>query len=64
MYKIGDEINVGYYGGFHHQTLIKTKAIITSINGSWIHIKLYLRNGGFRNMFGTERDLQQLEANY
>lgn len=63
-YKIGQIINIGYNGGFHNQTLIKTKAEITKISGHWIDIKVYLKNGGFRKMFGYDYQLKELERNY
>lgn len=31
MYEIGQKINIGYYGGFHNQTLIKAQAELSGI---------------------------------
>ena len=36
MYIIGQRINIGYYTGFRHQTLVKTNAEVTNIFGDFI----------------------------
>ena len=63
-YEVGQVLNIGYYGGFKNKTLIKTRAEITKIEDRQIHIKVYLSNGGYRNMFGYVSELQMLENNY
>ena len=63
-YKVGQIINIGYYGGFHNKDLIKTKAEIIKISGNMIYIKVHLSNIGYRTMFGYESELVKLEKNY
>lgn len=64
MYEVGQTINIGYYGGFHHQTLIKTQAEISKVDFGIIHIRVKLSHGGYRKMFGYEKELKQLENNF
>lgn len=63
-YKEGEIINIGYYGGFHNQTLIKTQAEIIKVLGNWINIKIHLSCGGYRKMFGYDYQLKEMEDNY
>ena len=64
MYKVGDIINIGYYGGFHNQTLIKTKAKIIKVFGNFLYIKVYLSHGGYKEMFGYDFQLKEMEDSY
>lgn len=64
MYAVGQEVNVGYYGGFHNQTKIISKAKISSIDNQIITIYVALSYGGYRKMFGYESGLMKLEENY
>lgn len=64
MYEVGQIINIGYYGGFHNETLIKTQAEIINVSENWIDIKVYLPHGGYRKMFGYDYELKEMEANY
>lgn len=64
MYKIGDTINIGYYGGFHNRDLIKSQAKIIDISGNLITIIVYLQYGGLRRMFGYDHQLKEMESNY
>lgn len=66
MYKVGQIINIGYYGGFHNQTLIKTQAEITKISATTglIYINVHLSCGGYREMFGYKSELKKMEENY
>lgn len=64
MYKVGQEINIGIYGGFKSQSKLKRKAKIVSINDNIITIRVSCSPGGYRRMFGTEYDLKKLEENY
>lgn len=64
MYRVGQILNIGYYGGFRNQTLIRTQAEITDISGSFIEIKVKLSCGGYRTMFGYDYQLRKLEENY
>lgn len=64
MYEVGQKINIGYYGGFHNQTLIKTVAEVTEVTGSWIEIKVRLSPGGYRTMFGYDYQLKKMENNF
>ena len=64
MYKVGQKINIGYYGGFHNQTLIKTQAEVTNVSGNWIDIKVKLSCGGYRKMFGYNYQLKEMEDNF
>lgn len=61
MYEVGQKINIGYYGGFRNQTLIKSSAEIVEVSGSWIEIKVNLSHGGYRKMFGYVHQLKKLE---
>lgn len=64
MYEAGQKINIGYYGGFRHQTLIKAQAEVMGVDGYWIDIKVQLSCGGYKTMFGTENQLKELENNF
>lgn len=64
MYEVGQIINIGYYGGFHNQTLIKTQAEVTNVSGNWIDIKVKLSCGGYRKMFGYDYQLKEMENNF
>ena len=64
MYEVGQTINIGYYVGFRHQTLIKTQAEITKLALGIVHIRAKLSHGGYRKMFGTEKELKELENNF
>lgn len=64
IYKTGQIIKIGYYGGFHCRTLMKTTAEIISCNNNFVRIKVFLPSGGFRNMFGYSHELKELELNY
>lgn len=67
IYKEGEVINIGYYGGFRHQELIKTQAEVISVSDnvpSWIDIKVRLSHGGYKTMFGYASQLKELEKNY
>lgn len=66
MYKVGQKINIGYYGGFHNQTLVKTQAEITKISATTglIYMKANLSGGGCKKMFGYESELKKMEENY
>lgn len=64
MYEVGQKLNIGYYGGFRHQTLLKTTAEIISVDGRWVTVKLLLSHGAHRIMFGLESELKTLEKNY
>ena len=64
MYKVGQEINIGIYGGFKLQSKLKRKAKIVSINDNIITIRVSCSHGGYRRMFGTEYGLKKLEENY
>ena len=63
-YKVGQVVNIGYYGGFHNKTKIISKAVIKKIVGRFITVHVLLSNGGVRRMFGYESDLVKLENNY
>lgn len=63
-YSIGQIINIGYWGGFRNQTLIKSQAEIISISGNFIRIKVHLKSGGYKKMFGYDYQLKELENNY
>ena len=64
MYEVGQKINIGYYGGFHHQTLIKTSAEVMEVSGNWVEIRIHLSHGGYRKMFGYEHQLKEMEENF
>ena len=65
MYKVGQTLNIGLYSGCKHQALFKTNAeVIKVYYGNWIHIKVNMKHGGYKEMFGTETQLKQLEQNY
>lgn len=64
MHKIGQTLNIGYYGGFRNQRLIKTQAEITNVSDHWIEIKVRLSCGGYRTMFGYDHQLKKLEDNF
>lgn len=64
MYVVGQEINIGYYGGFHNQTKIISKAKIFTIDNQFITIHVALSHGGYREMFGYDYQLKELEENY
>lgn len=64
MYEVGQIINIGYYGGFRHQTLIKTQAEITKVAFGIVHIRVKLSYGVYRKMFGYEKELKELEDNF
>lgn len=40
MYKVGQKISIGYYGGFNNQTLIKTQAEVTKVYFGIVYIKM------------------------
>ena len=63
-YKKGEIINIGYYGGFRHQTLIKTQAEVIKVSGNWVNIKVHLSCGGYKTMFGYAHQLKEMEDNY
>ena len=63
-YEVGQEVNIGYYGGFHNKTKIISKAVIKKIIGRFITVHVLLSNGAVRRMFGYESDLAKLENNY
>ena len=69
MYYVGQEINIGYYCGFHNQKLVKKPVEITAIDDvtGLIDIKIILyppNKSIFRKMFGYASDLKILEENY
>ena len=64
MYEVGQEINIGYYGGFHNKEKIKAKAKVISVFDRWIDIHIYLLCGGYKHMFGYDTELKKLEDNY
>ena len=64
MYEVGQKINIGYYGGFHNQTLIKAQAEVIRIDGYWVTIRIQLSCGGYKTMFGTENQLKELKKNF
>ena len=64
VYKIGDEINVGYYGGYKHSALIKTTARVYDISNNLIYIRVRIPSGGTKKMFGYENELSQMEENW
>lgn len=68
MYKVGQVVNVGYYGGFQNRTLIKTQAEITAVDeavfGTWIKVRVKLSSGGYKKMFGYASELQCMEEKY
>lgn len=64
MYEVGQILNIGYYAGFNHQSLIKTQAEVINVSGPWVDIKIRLLHGGYRKMFGTESQLKELEDNF
>lgn len=64
-YEVEQILNIGYYGGFHHRTLIKTQAKITDVSDNgMIQIKVKLSHGGYRTMFGYHSQLREMEENY
>ena len=65
-YSVGQIINIGYYGGTHSRTLIKTQAEVTKISSeTWlIYIRIKLSYGAYRTMFGYESEMKELENNY
>ena len=63
-YQVGQILNIGYWGGFHHNTLIKTQAEVVSVSGNFIKIKVHIKNGGYRKMFGYDFQLKEMENNY
>ncbi len=65
-YKVGQVINIGYYGGFHKQDKIISQAEIIKIDKCTeiINIKIKLKYGGYRKMFGYTSELMGLERNY
>lgn len=65
-YSVGQIINIGYYGGAHSRTLIKTQAGVTKISSETglIYIRIKLSYGAYRTMFGYESELKELENNY
>lgn len=65
-YRVGQIINIGYYGGFHNRERILTQAEIIKVSDATglITIRVYLRPGGYREMFGYAGGLQELEDNY
>lgn len=64
VYAIGQKINIGYYSGFQHKSLIKSQAEVLDISGDIITIKIQLSNGGSKKMFGYESQLRELENNF
>ena len=64
VYAVGQIINIGYYGGFKHKSLIKSQAEVIDISGDIITIKIQLSNGGSKKMFGYESQLRELEQNF
>lgn len=68
-YKVGQILNIGYYGGFHNQSKILTQAEVIDVDENYpyfITLKVFLSpdHGAFRKMFGGARDLKVLEENY
>lgn len=63
-YKVGQIINIGYYGGFQHQTKLKTQAEVVSVDGRFITIKIRLSHGATKTMFGYESELDRLVSNF
>ena len=63
-YKVGQIINIGYYNGFQHQTLVKGQAEIVKVFGNWIEIKIPLKYGGYKKMMGYDKELKEMENNY
>lgn len=65
-YRVGQIINIGYYGGFHNRERILTQAEIVDVSDTTglITIRVYLRPGGYCKMFGYASELQKLEDNY
>ena len=66
MYEAGQKLNIGYYGGFHQQKLIKAEAKITAVCPvtGMITILISLPGGGTRKMFGYKSELKDLEDNF
>lgn len=63
-YQVGQILNIGYFGGFHNKTLIKAQAEVVSVSGNFIRIKVHLKNGGCKKMFGYDFQLKEMENNY
>ena len=64
VYDVGQKLNIGYYGGFRHQTLIKAQAEVTKVSGDWIWINVQLPSGGYKQMFGYDYQLKAMEENF
>ena len=64
MYEVGQIVNIGYYGGYKCQSLIKTTAEVISVYDRWIKIKVHLQHNTSRTLFGCENDLKDMENNY
>jgi hypothetical protein len=66
MYRIGQKINIGIYGGFRHHKIKKREAEVTVVDKptGLIHIKVFSPDGGCRKMFGYENDLIEMENNF
>ncbi len=56
-YKVGDKFTIEMRTGFYLQNFIKRKIEITKIIGNLIWFKYELPSGGYREMFGYEKDL-------
>ena len=63
-YQVGQILNIGYWGGFLNKTLIKAQAEVVGVSGNFIRIKVHLKNGGCRKMFGYDFQLKEMENNY
>lgn len=66
-YEVGQVINIGYYGGFHNQERLISQAEIVKVDkvyNGMIDIKIKLKHGGYRKMFGYASELKKLENNY
>lgn len=61
-YKVGDKLTVEMMSN-HKQKLIKRKIEITKIIGDMIWFKYDLPYGGYREMFGFEKDLDAIVIN-
>ncbi len=64
MYKVGQIINIGYYGGFQHQMKLKAQAEVVFVDGRFITIKIYLSDGTTKTMSWYESELDRLVDNF
>ena len=59
-YTVGQKLKVEMRDGFHLSEIVQREVTISKICGNLIWIKYKLEYDGYKQLFGTEKDLDKL----